>query len=79
MIVRNLAIETSRRNPEQLCVGLHPGTVDTALSRPFQRSVPAEKLFSPVEAATRLLEVIDELSAADNGSTLAWDGSIVPP
>ena len=79
MIVRNLAIETSRRNPEQLCVGLHPGTVDTALSRPFQRSVPAQKLLTPAIAATRLLAVIDGLSAAHNGTTLAWDGSSIPP
>ena len=39
MLIRNLAIETGRRNPETICVGLHPGTVDTALSRPFQRGV----------------------------------------
>ena len=79
MIIRNLAIETARRNNETICVGLHPGTVDTGLSRPFQRGVPEGKLFTPDYAATRLLDVIDGLTAEDSGKVLAWDGAVVPP
>ena len=79
MIIRNLAIETARRNPETICVGLHPGTVDTGLSRPFQRGVPQDKLFTPEYAASRLLQVIEELRPHDSGKVLAWDGAVVPP
>ena len=79
MIIRNLAIETARRHPDRLCVGLHPGTVDTALSEPFQRNVPAERLFTAAHSAACLLSVIDGLTPADNGAVLAWDGTTVPP
>ena len=79
MIIRNLAIETSRRTPDLVCVGLHPGTVDTALSQPFQGNVPDSRLFTPAYSASRLLAVIDGLTTADSGSVLAWDGATVPP
>jgi NAD(P)-dependent dehydrogenase (short-subunit alcohol dehydrogenase family) len=79
MILRNLAIEVGRRNPEAICVGLHPGTVDTGLSRPFQRGVPEGKLFTPEISARHLLAVIDGLTASDSGTVLAWDGQTIVP
>ena len=79
MIIRNLAIETSRRSPDTLCVGLHPGTVDTPLSHPFQRNVVPGKLFTPAYSVAALLSVMDGLTQADSGNVLAWDGSTVPP
>jgi NAD(P)-dependent dehydrogenase (short-subunit alcohol dehydrogenase family) len=79
MVLRNLAIETGRRNPDAICVGLHPGTVDTGLSRPFQRGVADGKLFTPETSARHLLAVIDGLTAADSGNVLAWDGQTIPP
>ena len=74
MILRNLAIETRRRTPDLICVGLHPGTVETGLSRPFQRNVPGPRLFTPEFAAERLLAVIDGLRPEDSGSVLDWQG-----
>ncbi len=79
MILRNLAIETRRRTPDLLCVGLHPGTVATGLSRPFQRNVPDPQLFTPEFAAERLLAVIDGLRPEDSGNVLDWQGATVPP
>jgi NAD(P)-dependent dehydrogenase (short-subunit alcohol dehydrogenase family) len=79
MILRNLAIEVARRNPDSVCVGLHPGTVDTGLSRPFQRGLPDGQLFTPEASARHLLTVIDDLTAADSGNVLAWDGRTVVP
>jgi NAD(P)-dependent dehydrogenase (short-subunit alcohol dehydrogenase family) len=79
MILRNLAIEVGRRNPAAICVGLHPGTVDTGLSRPFQRGLPEGQLFTPETSARHLLAVIDGLTPSDSGTVLAWDGSQVPP
>jgi NAD(P)-dependent dehydrogenase (short-subunit alcohol dehydrogenase family) len=78
MLVRNFSIELARTHPRALAVTLHPGTVDTELSRPFQRGVPAEKLFTPSRSASHLLEVIDGLSPSRSGSLIAWDGSDVP-
>jgi NAD(P)-dependent dehydrogenase (short-subunit alcohol dehydrogenase family) len=78
MILRNLAIEVGRRNPDAICVGLHPGTVDTGLSRPFQRGVAEGQLFTPETSARHLLTVIDALTPADSGNVLAWDGKTIP-
>ncbi len=77
-LMRTLAVELKRVNPQALCAVLHPGTVDTALSQPFQRSVPEGKLFSPAQAAQALLGVIDGLQTSDSGGFFAWDGSIIP-
>ncbi|MCQ8280032.1 SDR family oxidoreductase [Acetobacteraceae bacterium KSS8] len=79
MLVRTVSIELARGNPNRFCIGLHPGTVDTGLSRPFQRGVAEGRLFTPKFAAERLLAVIDMLDTASNGAVLAWDGTIVPP
>jgi NAD(P)-dependent dehydrogenase (short-subunit alcohol dehydrogenase family) len=78
MLMRTSAIELARRNPTAVCVALHPGTVDTALSRPFQSGVPAGRLFSPRQAAEHLLRVIDSLDASASGRAFAWDGQSLP-
>ena len=78
MVLRTLAIEHSRRWPESVIAGLHPGTVDTALSRPFSKRVEPDRLFTPAYAAARLVEVVDRLSSPDSGYTFAWDGSRIP-
>ena len=74
MLLRTAAIEHKRRRPESIVVALHPGTVDTGLSAPFQRGVPEGKLFTPAFSAERLVSVIDSLSADDTGHFFAWDG-----
>lgn len=75
MLIKTLSIEQARSRPETISVALHPGTVDTGLSRPFQSRVPGGKLFEPAYAAERLLTVIDGLGPNDNGAFFAWDGS----
>ncbi len=78
MTIKSLAIELSRNRPQTICVGLHPGTVDTALSKPFQSGVAADALFEPLAAAERLLTVVDCLTPDHSGQTFAWDGSPIP-
>ena len=78
MIVRNLAIETSRRNKSAVVVALHPGTVASHLSEPFQAGVPEGQLFTPGYAAEHLLAVIDRLTPQDSGYLFAWDGEKIP-
>ena len=76
--MRTLSVELRRQKPEAICVALHPGTVDTALSQPFQGGVEDGKLFTPAYAAERLLAVLDGLTAADSGGFFAWDGQRIP-
>jgi NAD(P)-dependent dehydrogenase (short-subunit alcohol dehydrogenase family) len=78
MLVRTFAIELARRNRRAICVGLHPGTVDTGLSAPFQGNIAEGKLFTPDFAAARLLEVVDRLTQDDSGNVFAWDGQLIP-
>lgn len=78
MLIRTLAIEHKRSRPFGACVALHPGTVDTPLSRPFQSNVPQGGLFSASHAAGQLLEVISGLEPEQTGRFFAWDGSEIP-
>lgn len=78
MLIKTFAIELAQRNPDGIAVALHPGTVDTALSKPFQRGVPPEKLFSAERSAAALLDVIKSLTPADSGGLFAWDGQRIP-
>jgi len=78
MVIKTLSIEYRRRFPETIIAGLHPGTVDTPLSKPFQRQVPDGKLFTPEFCATNLLKVIDGLKPEDSGGLFAWDGEKIP-
>ncbi|WP_296165001.1 SDR family NAD(P)-dependent oxidoreductase [uncultured Brevundimonas sp.] len=78
MILKNLAIELARTHPQAVVAGLHPGTVDTALSVPFQKGVAADKLFTADYSAGRMLAVLDGLTPADSGGVFAWDGARIP-
>ena len=78
MLLRNYAIEQARRNDEAIIVSLHPGTVDTDLSKPFQRGVPDNQLFSADQSAAYLLDVIAELTPGDTGKAFDWAGKEIP-
>lgn len=78
MLVRNFGIELARSHPLAIAAALHPGTVDSRLSAPFQRRVAPQRLFAPDEAAARLLAVIDRLTPADSGGLFSWDGARLP-
>lgn len=78
MLLKTFAIELARKHPLAFCVGLHPGTVDTGLSKPFQGGVPDHKLFSPSQSAGYLLGVLEGLEGGDSGKVFAWDGRPVP-
>jgi len=75
--IRTISIENARRAPEGLVIALHPGTVDTGLSKPFQKM--AKMLITPEECAAHLLAVIDARTPADNGRLFDWQGLEVAP
>jgi NAD(P)-dependent dehydrogenase (short-subunit alcohol dehydrogenase family) len=78
-IIRTLSIELAAKAPHAICVGLHPGTVDTPLSKPFQAGVAPERLFTPQRAADQLLDVIASRVPHDTGHVFDWGGLQVPP
>ena len=79
MMVKNTAIETARRNKHAVIAALHPGVVDSALSKPFQKFTPPGKLFSPEDAAARLITLLDQLTPEQSGGLFEWDGEEVAP
>ena len=79
MLTKNLSLELSRTNPRAVIVGLHPGTVDTDLSKPFQTGVPPNKLFSPEQSAAYLWDVLNNLTPERTGQVIAWDGQTIIP
>ena len=78
MLIRNLAIEWQRKNPQSIVVGLHPGTVETALSAPFKGN-PATERFAPDKAAEQLLTTLEALKPEQSGELIAYDGQMIAP
>jgi len=74
-IVRTSAIELARSHPQLSCFALHPGTVDTPLTRPFSAKYDARP--AP-EAAARLHEVIEARGAHETGQFFDQNGRVVP-
>ncbi|MDA9231034.1 SDR family NAD(P)-dependent oxidoreductase [Rickettsiales bacterium] len=79
MILKNLAIELKRTNKLAKIIGLHPGTVDSNLSKPFQASVAKEKLFLPSYSAQKLLDVINQSKDEDSGKIFDFNNIEINP
>ena len=76
--LKTLSIEWRRKFPNSIVSLLHPGTCDTQLSKPFQSSVPKDKLFTPKQSAEYLINIIANQRPSDTGKFLAWDSSAIP-
>lgn len=74
MATKNLSIELGRGRKKVVCVSLHPGTVDTELSRRYHKSVDPAKIFTPEYSVQCMMGIIEGLSLEDSGKFLAWDG-----
>ena len=75
---KSLSIEWARRFPKATITLLHPGTVDTDLSRPFHKFVPEHKLFSKEKSSQFLINIIKNQSPESTGKFIAWDNSEIP-
>ena len=79
MIIKNMSIELGRLNKNLIVIGLHPGTVDSSLTKPFQKSIQSSKLFSPDYSVSKLSSVINSLVVSNSGKCYAWDGMEIFP
>ncbi len=75
MLVRTAAIEVARQQKNSVLVALHPGTVNSRLSRPFRGATSGRPAH---DAAADMLRVLDSLRAADSGSFRSYDGAELP-
>lgn len=78
MFIKNLSIECARKSSNILVASIHPGTTDSELSKPFQRNISPEKLYSAEQTADRLIAVMNNLSKHQHGKLLNWDGQLLP-
>jgi NAD(P)-dependent dehydrogenase (short-subunit alcohol dehydrogenase family) len=76
MVIKTAAIEYSRTVPSLTLLGIHPGTVDTDLSKPFQKN-SHHTLFTPVESANHILDVMRD-RLGESGGVFDWKGERVP-
>ena len=75
-LVRTASVELRRRNPQAICVAVHPGTVRTRLSAPHRTDHLTVR--EPPEAARMLLEVIERLGPQHSGLLLDYRGDPLP-
>lgn len=73
MMVKTFSVELARRAKNVKLLAFHPGTTDTPLSEPFQRSVPEGKLFTPEFVASQLLSLLDTLEMDGKASYMDWN------
>lgn len=78
MMLQCAAIELHRVNRSLKLIAFHPGTTDTPLSKPFQRGVPADKLFTPKFVADQLSTILDTIETDGRLSYLDWAGEPIP-
>lgn len=79
MFIKTASIEVARKNKTAVVFGLHPGTVESQLSAPFQRNVPAGKLFTPAYSAAAMAEVILTRTPEHTGRCFDYAGEEVLP
>ena len=77
-LFKSLSIEWARKYPKAIITLLHPGTVNTNLSKPFHKFVPEDKLFSPQKTSNYMIDVLRQQKPKDSGKFIAWDGKEIP-
>jgi NAD(P)-dependent dehydrogenase (short-subunit alcohol dehydrogenase family) len=78
MLLKNFALEMARTHPLGVVAGLHPGTVDSDLSKPFQTGLAQGQLTAPDDAAANLLNVLAGLGPDQSGRVFDFRGDEVP-
>ncbi len=79
MLIKNVSIEWSLKSPQSIIFAYHPGTVDTALSKPFQQRIPKNKLFSADQAANYFIDCLISRNKEHNGRIYDWRQEEITP
>ena len=78
MALKTLSIEWKHSHRHGCVAALHPGTNDTALSKPFQGNVAPDDLFDPAYTASSFVDLLSRLGPDDSGRFWAWNGDAIP-
>lgn len=75
MLIKTAAIEWARTKPNAVLIAMHPGTVNSRLSKPFR----GEQIGRPPHDAVRdMFAVIENLTKEDSGSFVSYSGEKLP-
>ena len=66
-VVKTFDLHLLRHGKDALCVGLHPGTVRTDLSRGYWGTEEKRETFSAEDAASNLVKVVENLRTEQRG------------
>jgi NAD(P)-dependent dehydrogenase (short-subunit alcohol dehydrogenase family) len=75
MLIKTAAIEIKRKQPNSIIIALHPGTVNSTLSRPFRGEQIGR---SAALAASEMLTTIDRLLVSDTACFFSYDAEQLP-
>ncbi|MFY8275217.1 SDR family NAD(P)-dependent oxidoreductase [Pseudoalteromonas sp. SSDWG2] len=73
MLTKTASIEVRRTHKQCSFLLFHPGTTDTPLSKPFQKNVPASKLFTPEFVAQRMYSLSTDIDVGMACEFRDWD------
>jgi len=79
MLIKTASIELKRKKVESIIIGLHPGTVNTKLSKPFHANIPEKQIFTPEFSVNQMVKVILDITPESSGKFFAYDGLEVQP
>jgi len=75
MLIKTAAIELARTKPHIALIALHPGTVNSQLSKPFKGQRIGRP---PLDAAQDMLNVLLSASKEDSGTFISYSGERLP-
>jgi NAD(P)-dependent dehydrogenase (short-subunit alcohol dehydrogenase family) len=75
MLIKTAAIELKRTMPKVAIIAIHPGTVNSNLSKPFRGEEIGR---DPNQAATEIIAVLLSMEAKDTGTFTSYSGEIIP-
>lgn len=78
MLIKSASIELARSAKNIKLISFHPGTTDTSLSKPFQKNVAKDKLFSTDFVATQLQKIVINSNIDGQASFIDWQGEVIP-
>jgi len=72
-MIKTVSIEMKIKNQNAVCLAIHPGTVESKLSNPFQKNDLT--IQSAQESAKNIYKILSISNLKDTGSFYNWDGT----
>lgn len=77
-VIKTFDAHLEMNKSQSICVGVHPGTVKTDLSKGYWKSAAKDEVFEPQDAAENLVNVVGNLQARQRGKVWDWAGEEIP-